>query len=696
MNPYDVQVDLANMPAQELYVNILQFNPLVESVSMSFSKIEKPWLTRFRGDIVPAEAQKLLDKKEAFESQFLYCNFNPSPDEACVSVNLREHLSIAIKYFTSKIEKYFLNKSIIVAPNFLKDNEVWIQLESTDSLCNTYRCFVVRVQYNVRSNQFELQVSYETSSRIAKRSVFDLMNDQLDSKLFINVLYDNKIIPFDKLPPKAQSNLKEVYPVINKKLFDELGLKPSKKDSIGKYQKYHDHINDFLNQYLTDSEFKAIIPHSGTWQAVEQSHCFKTTVGSDLLVFAHNHKGNTPKNDIKRGPYQLNAIQKVKFIFIVHEDDASNNENTSSKKLFNYFTAKEGSFSIPNTLGIPLSFDRDRNITFSNRENPLSEILEKLSKITFPAENKYIAIYITPISRDKVTSSNEGIYYRIKEELLKKRVVSQVVERESIFEKGFQYSIVNIGIAILAKQGSIPWCLDRPVDDELIIGVGAFRANKLKASFIGSAFCFANDGTFKGFDAFPESNLFALVGSIREAVKQFHQQNKKAKRLVIHFYKTINKRDLKAIQQELYNKLELDIPIVILTINKTESKDIVVFDSNYLQKMPLSGTFVSVAENTYLLCNNARFNNLPVGVLEGYPLPIKIKLQSTDKELLQDMNEVGKLIEQTYQFGRMYWKSVIQQSLPVTIRYPEMLAKMIPHFKDKQIPPYGKDSLWFL
>ena len=50
------------------------------------------------------------------------------------------------------------------------------------------------------------------------------------------------------------------------------------------------------------------------------------------------------------------------------------------------------------------------------------------------------------------------------------------------------------------------------------------------------------------------------------------------------------------------------------------------------------------------------------------------------------------LIDQTYQFSRMYWKSV-QQNLPVTIKYPEMFAVIFSHFASHEIPDFGKDNL---
>jgi hypothetical protein len=47
-----------------------------------------------------------------------------------------------------------------------------------------------------------------------------------------------------------------------------------------------------------------------------------------------------------------------------------------------------------------------------------------------------------------------------------------------------------------------------------------------------------------------------------------------------------------------------------------------------------------------------------------------------------------------YQFSRIYWKSVKQQNLPVTIKYPEMVAQIAPHFDGADIPEFGKDGTW--
>ena len=110
--------------------------------------------------------------------------------------------------------------------------------------------------------------------------------------------------------------------------------------------------------------------------------------------------------------------------------------------------------------------------------------------------------------------------------------------------------------------------------------------------------------------------------------------------------------------------------------------------------MPLSGTIIEIAKLKYLLFNNAKYSEN--GTTKDYPFPVKLSLYCTDKEYLADIPTVKELIDQVYQFSRMYWKSIKQQNLPVTIKYPEMVAQIFPHFEGDKLPDFGKNNLWFL
>lgn len=60
-----------------------------------------------------------------------------------------------------------------------------------------------------------------------------------------------------------------------------------------------------------------------------------------------------------------------------------------------------------------------------------------------------------------------------------------------------------------------------------------------------------------------------------------------------------------------------------------------------------------------------------------------------------DDNIITELLTQVFQFSRLYWKSLRQQNVPITIKYPEMVAQIAPRFNNG-VPDDAKDALWFL
>ncbi len=48
---------------------------------------------------------------------------------------------------------------------------------------------------------------------------------------------------------------------------------------------------------------------------------------------------------------------------------------------------------------------------------------------------------------------------------------------------------------------------------------------------------------------------------------------------------------------------------------------------------------------------------------ESYPFPIKLSISSPTEGALDDIKTVKNLIEQVYQFSRLYWKSLRQQNV---------------------------------
>ena len=254
-----------------------------------------------------------------------------------------------------------------------------------------------------------------------------------------------------------------------------------------------------------------------------------------------------------------------------------------------------------------------------------------------------------------------------------------------------------MSVSILAKLGGIPWRLDKTEKKELIVGVGAFR-HKDDVQYVSSAISFDDTGHFNEFDYFLSYQTDILAGQIAAAVTEFAKNFDAPQRLIIHFYKILKEEELAPIELALKElRFSKSIPIFIVSINKTEAKDITAFDMKKTNAnlMPYSGTYINIGNKKYLLFNNSRY---PYGFnsTDGFPFPIKLSIDCTDKKQLENEQTIYDLIDQVYQFSRMYWKSLAQQSLPVTVSYPEMVAEVAPYFEGGIIPDGGKNNLWFL
>jgi hypothetical protein len=306
---------------------------------------------------------------------------------------------------------------------------------------------------------------------------------------------------------------------------------------------------------------------------------------------------------------------------------------------------------------------------------------------------------LTPFNKSETSHQHERVYVKVKELLLNRNIASQFVEPANVNEeKGnkFVYSLTNMSIAILAKLDGVPWQLGSDFKNELIIGIGAFKHFADQVQYVSSAISFDNTGRFHQFEYFMKHQVDVLAGSIATKVREFTASVKPPDRIIIHFYKQLSIKELAPIEKALMElKFPNPIPIFIVTINKTEAKDIFVFDASWQHLMPLSGTYINIGNKKYVLCNNARYSNF-YNPMEGFPFPVKLSIDCTEPKLLKNDDTINELINQVYQFSRLYFKSVMQQNLPVTIKYPEMIAEIAPYFDGTGIPPIVKNNLWFL
>lgn len=704
------------MKTPNLSFNLLTFTHPKNKLTLWFTNEDGKNLCRFYHKLVPNEVKEQLGEQEHYYTSFEQkrdgffaitkqttpkCSLESNDEGTEYKKNIPNTAftrSIMRKYYHTKIKQYFSSIGLMTKPNFVGDVQVWLPQKKTDSTYNYYEKYSLRVQICRITKGPELLISYAGNSKVFKKNVDTLM-DNVNIACFNWVVYEDTLFKYDKMSDDARRNFRDVYPVWNFDIRTALAQKSPSPDRTNKYIKYKSHIDKFYSTYINTEEFKQILLiDEGGFIPVPERKIGKVKADSNKLLFYNENSNTVPLIGLNNGPYKTSEYSKIQFFFILPETEKDLAVTIRNHNVNGYQQFK----GLLDVAGVRFNTLPGFSITFKDIDNPLPEIMLKLSNREFKSDIHYIAIYLSPHSKNTLNRDQKSIYYKIKELLLKREITSQVINIEKTKTElakdisYFDYSLLNIAIAILAKLKGIPWLINAQLKNELIVGVGAFKHVDTNVQYIGSAFSFANNGQFNRFECFQSDQTDELAGSILDQIKEYVTINMDLERLIIHFYKNMSDRELKPIEDGL-NKLDLDIPVFIVSINKTESNDIVAFDNDSNNLMPLSGTYINVGFNKYLLFNNVRYYSTSrVGAIDGYPFPIKLSIRCTESELEKDTVIIRDLINQVYQFSRIYWKSVRQQNLPVTIKYPEMVAEMFPYFSGNEIPEFGKDNLWFL
>ena len=682
---------------QSLLLNIISFEIPIKEKEFAFYTTKSEGYCPIHKDDLNGALEGVINERQLHYGSWLYTDFEPDkPGAITLTVNLADCKYFAQHYYRHLIRTYFKSVANIMRKNFTNEIEVWFHDQQASSTkYKVYRQFTLKVQHGRVSDGPELVVSFDGKTKVLNKSIAEIQNFKTELYNWINC--DGELNRWKYLTDEQKLNHEKNYPVLSNTLKPHFEVAFDIPDFKNRYPKYFNYLTDFYNQYLNTDAFRALIPLAAEGYFKPSDELIQRINGTSNEQQFGQGVGVEPKKDLRRlKPYKpVPQPNNVKFFFIYHKPDREG----AVKNIWQYFlNGYEGQYPFPNMqefIHLPFELETNGSIVFDNIDEAVSVVQKAIKNKDKLRDTKYFAIYISPVSKLEKDPKRNNIYHRIKEILLYEGISSQVIWKDNIAKPSFNLFLPNIETAILAKLGGVPWRLKRDTTNELIVGIGAFYSITRKTKYVGSAFCFNNEGIFKGFDCFGANDTDSLAGSIREAVGKFIASNYKATRLIIHFYKDLSKKELKPILDTLH-ALGLPIPVIVVTLNKTESKELLAFDTASEKLMPYSGTIVKVAAKEYLLFNNTRYEATSAPTDREHHFPVKISFFSSQADLLEDPALINQLIDQVYQFSRMYWKSVSQQNLPVTIKYPEMVAEIYPHFTQDKLPDFGRENLWFL
>ena len=677
-----------------LQLNVLPLHIKLEEKRFSFFKSRQAG-----SNFAPLYGSEIPWKLQTDEYDVLYTDFSEREGaNITVSIDLNSSPNFSKHYLNSKLFRWFEGKAYIRRRNFINNPELYFITGDVDSPKDfaAFDRFVLRATTQRITEGAELTVMYRGTMKVWKKPVLEYPGP---AEEFSKVVYKKTLYRYSELMEhESGADQSEIYPVLNRRISRTLELPFKKWKKVNKLKRHTNKIQEFYDTWLCDPDFRnEFSPDPGGFLFLDKEQLQRIPVAAADLRFGKGVTERNPMEGMKRGgSYHSPACPNTVLFIIVPNEHA----DQEGKAIFENLNNGYGHFpGLRKFTGIPI-YVSNHLLTFSGLENPVAEIEEKIRNTTMREDVQYGAVYISPIHKSDPDPAKNRIYYRLKEMLLKYDITSQVIYVDSVNNESFSYFLPNIATAIVAKLGGTPWTLNKHGTNDLVIGIGAYRPKDFRKTYLGSAFCFTGNGEFKGFESFTADDMVKLAGSFQRAIRDFRNKYSQVDRVVLHFYKEISREEVNVLKKAL-DEIQLDIPLVVLTIYKSGSKDLVIADLSRDDRLPLSGTWYRSDYNQFLVCNNTRFDKAD-DTIRSHPFPVKVQMNiagldlEDEEKFLDDSNWAGELLKQVYQFSRLNWRSVSTKAMPVTIAYPEMVAEKFPYFDGNVIPAFGRRNFWFL
>lgn len=686
----------------KLKLNVLPFELAKKTWSVSF------YITQPTGEFTPLPASAfppeilLEHASELRDTKQLYTDFQCHDDgDITYEINPAANINFIRAYVFFIMYKERKDNIRLVFPNFINDTNLWIRDVKPENGLYKYFKFTIRIQNS--HNTLEALISFNGFSRVTEQPVTSLPLRNTDS--ISKVIYNGKIYNFQE-HQEFKHNLSATYPILNLKLENDLNIPHDwNKTTENKYPKYYRYINNIKEKLI--EIFSGTLNFNNDFIELKDTDYTILPPSAYQLQFKDKDAKDVTNIDIVSGfkytgPYAPSPINRLNIFFIYQNTPKGKQARDTFADLFT--KGRSDIYPLSKSIKQLCSCSEADDILFTSMDTILEDIERTLPERLYIPEKEYMAIYLSTINKDSFDDPNyQTVYAKIKEIFIKQGIPVQGIYQDRIYVgNSLKYYMTNIHAALLAKIGGTPWILNSAHHRDLVFGVGAFYSQRKGKRYLGSAFSFNSNGILKGFSCIHENDPSQLKVKLKKAILEFIQsENTQPERIIIHFYKKMSRDEWMPIHRMMLSELGQSIPIIIASINKHTDNDILAFDTACQDLLPLAGTYIPVNKNTYLLYNNTKYNQASwdnKSSRKAYSYPLKIRLDSPNSDILEDKTIVHEILTQIAQFSRMYWKSVDPQSIPITIKYPSLMAEFLPYFTDENIPnpEFGCKRLWFL
>jgi hypothetical protein len=268
------------------------------------------------------------------------------------------------------------------------------------------------------------------------------------------------------------------------------------------------------------------------------------------------------------------------------------------------------------------------------------------------------------------------VYQRIKTKLLKKGIPSQFLHSTHLYAPPdqLQWILSNISLSAYAKMGGTPWVIQASEKPEIILGVSRVIDPKSKV-IIGFAIVFKQNGDFVlSYSRSPVTTWEEYEESIEdlvyETIDRYRRIEREPKQIVFHFSKRPGIKEIESISKAI-ERLGLDIKYALIHLNNYSGFRL--FDTSHSSYVPFTGLKVRLSSHEALLLLDGRD---PRGYRSfiGTPSVLDVVI---DKRSTVNSIDYQRLINQVFTLAFVNWRGFNARTIPVTINYAYLIAKVI-------------------
>jgi hypothetical protein len=329
--------------------------------------------------------------------------------------------------------------------------------------------------------------------------------------------------------------------------------------------------------------------------------------------------------------------------------------------------------------GVNLFFDEEHDVRYLD---DLSEevIRECLLQVFSESYDKTVTLLVVP-------ELPHGFYYKIKALALQKGKPLQIILTKTLEKEPLEFTLMNIGVAMYAKGGGIPWIPASPLTQtrSLFIGISFHVDHELKDIYYG---------VMEVFDKFGRHleckiRMYSSPTEIK-SVRGLYIPEDDAERILIDLVKEYNPHEIifhksapfhKEEEKAIENMCkEEEIAYCLVHIERANPYRIYMEEDNFT---PIRGTIVfDMYDRNRAILNTTGQTILDLGKIRpwsgiGTPRPLEIKLEkNTTKHNLRE------IAEQILTLTKLDWNTTeILVKSPITLKYSNKAANLAPYLR---------------